>query len=259
MRQIHVVIAPGSMDWWLMNLSFLLCGVLLFRASYHKTWGEKKELLAKFIAIVMACDIIVHHSYYASIGDWNFRNNLPLQLCAMSEICSVLLLVFRKQIFYELLIFWSAGAIHAFITPEMTHGYGIYEKTSYVISHGGVVLTAFFATWALGYTPRKWSWFRVFLITQLTLPIIGGINYLVNANYMYLSERPAANNPMIIGEWPWYIVSLELVVLVHFFVFYQLHVWVAARRDARLVSSYLLVIGYWLFEIECDSVAQTLI
>ncbi len=231
MRQIHVVIVPGSADWWMMNLSFLICGALLYRSSKHEKWVDRQEGIAKFITFVLLCNVIAHHVYYTSIGDWNLRNNLPLQLCAMSEMIAIAMLITRMQFLYELLIFWSAGAIHAFITPELTHGYGVYERISYVVSHGGVVLTALFATWSLGFTPRKFSWFKIFLFTQLTLPIIGGINYLTGANYMFLSEPPAAKNPMIIGVWPWYIVSLELVVLVHFFLFYQLHKWVAAVRD----------------------------
>lgn len=231
MRQVHVVITPGSADWWMMNMSFLMCGVMLYRSSKHDRWSLRQDAIAKFIAVVLLCNVLVHHVYYTSIGDWNLKNNLPLQLCAMSEMVAIGMLLTRSQFLYELLIFWSAGAIHAFITPELTHGYGVYERIAYVVSHGGVVLTALFATWSLGFTPRPYSWLKIFLFTQLTLPIIGGINYLTGANYMFLSERPAANNPMIIGEWPWYIVSLELVVLVHFYLFYQLHRWVATVRN----------------------------
>lgn len=237
MRQIHVVIAPGSSEWWLMNMSFLACGLLLFRASRHKRWSARQKLISRFIALVLLCNVITHHVYYSSIGDWNLRNNLPLQLCAMSEMIAIGMLLTGSQQLYELLIFWSAGAIHAFITPELTHGYGVYENIAYVVSHGGVVLTALFATWSLGFTPRKGCWWRVFLFTQLTLPIIGLINYATGGNYMYLSERPGANNPFIIGPWPWYIVSLELVVLVHFYAFYRMHLWIAAKRDKVAVKS----------------------
>ena len=32
---------------------------------------------------------------------------------------------------------------------------------------------------------------------------------------MYLAEKPMVNNPFLIGEWPWYIIGLELVLILH--------------------------------------------
>lgn len=237
MRQIHVVVEPGSALWLAMNAGFLGSGILLFFLAGMDKFQDKRLWIGRALALLLITDVVVHHLYFLSLGDWHLKTNLPLHLCAMSEILSVFLLFSGKQLLYEMLIFWSAGAIHAFITPEMTHGYGLYETISYCISHGGVILLAFYCTWALGFVPRKFSWFKVFLITQLTLPLIGFINYATGGNYMYLSERPGANNPFIIGEWPWYIVSLELVVIVHFYLFYRMHLWLSGRSIAQVAET----------------------
>ena len=37
---------------------------------------------------------------------------------------------------------------------------------------------------------------------------------------MYLSAKPDVSNPFLIGEWPYYILILEVVALVHFLIFY---------------------------------------
>ena len=68
--------------------------------------------------------------------------------------------------------------------------------------------------------PRKGSWWRIFLWSQLLLPIIVCINWVLNANYMYLWIKPIAKNPFLFGEWPWYILGIELVALLHFFIVY---------------------------------------
>jgi len=233
----HYVVAPGSMEWWQMNLGFLLFGVALFWLSKKQTADNRHKQIALFMALVLGLNVLVSHVYFAAQGQWTLQNNLPFHLCAMSEILAVVMLLTRAQFIYELLIFWSAGAIHAFITPELTHGYGAYQVLAYCVSHGGVILVALYGTWVMGFQPRKFSWFKVFLYTQLCLPVIGFINYLCGSNYMYLAQKPGANNPFIIGEWPYYIVSLELVVLVHFYLFYQLHVWVGKRRLARVEAA----------------------
>ena len=220
-----------------MNLGFLLFGVALFWISKQQSAENRQKQIALFMAFVLGLNVLASHIYFASLGMWTLQNNLPLHLCAMSEILAVFMLITRSQRLYELLIFWSAGAIHAFITPELTHGYGAYQVLAYCVSHGGVILVAFYGTWVMGFQPRKYSWFKVFLFTQLCLPVIGFINYLCGSNYMYLAQKPGANNPFIIGEWPWYIVSLELVVLVHFYLFYQMHrylVHVKRRRSEAL-------------------------
>jgi hypothetical integral membrane protein (TIGR02206 family) len=156
-------------------------------------------------------------------NSWHIENSLPLHLCGMSAFIAAFLLIRGSQISYEFLVYWGAGAIHAFLTPEITNGSSVYNHIEYCISHGIIILGSVYATMRLGYVPRPGSWWKVFLYTQLTLPIIGGINYLLGANYMYLCQKPDANNPFVVGEWPYYLVGLELVIVIHFYAFYQLH------------------------------------
>jgi uncharacterized membrane protein YwaF len=48
------------------------------------------------------------------------------------------------------------------------------------------------------------------------------MNYITGGNYMYLSEKPIVENPFVIGDWPWYIIGLELAGLLHFYLVYLL-------------------------------------
>ena len=68
--------------------------------------------------------------------------------------------------------------------------------------------------------PKIGAWWKVFLRSQILLPVIGLINWILDANYMYLCNKPIANNPFIMGEWPWYILIIELTVLLHFLIIY---------------------------------------
>ena len=106
------------------------------------------------------------------------------------------------------------------MTPEFTSGKGSLLFYEYYLSHGGIILSAIYLTWILGMRPRKGSWLKVFLWSQLLIPIISCINWVLNANYMYLCIKPIAKNPFLIGEWPWYIIGIELVALLHFFIVY---------------------------------------
>ena len=52
----------------------------------------------------------------------------------------------------------------------------------------------------------------------------------VGGNYMYVNKKPIADNPFLLGDWPYYIFVLELVALAHFYIiylsFYKLKRWV---------------------------------
>jgi len=72
----------------------------------------------------------------------------------------------------------------------------------------------------LNFRPRPKSWIWMFGYTQIVAIGVGIVNYVVGANYMYLSEKPIVENPFLIGDWPYYILVLEGVAVLHFWVFY---------------------------------------
>ena len=82
------------------------------------------------------------------------------------------------------------------------------------------MLGAFWATMVLGRSPAIGSWWKMLLWTQLTLPVIGGINYLLDANYMYICEPPMVENPFIIGDFPEHLLGLEFAAFLHFSIVY---------------------------------------
>ena len=44
------------------------------------------------------------------------------------------------------------------------------------------------------------------------------LNYLIKSNYMYLNRPPKVNNPLIIGEWPYYLIYFEVFILILFLI-----------------------------------------
>jgi len=234
-NHLHFAIEPGSTDWFTLNLGLLASAIVLIIATYAFKHPEKRMLIAKILAVVVAVNCVYSHVYYLQKGTWDIQNNLPFHLCSMSEIIAIGMLLTRSQLLFELLVFWSAGAVHAFITPELTHGQGTYELITYGLSHGVVILAAFYGTLVLKIELPKHAWWKVFLLTQLCIPIIGLINHLSDGNYMFLCQKPNADNPFVIGEWPWYIVGLELAILVHFYAFYLLHRYLFKRFNAQPV------------------------
>ncbi len=227
-NKLHHVVEFGSPLWIGMNI-FLVTGLFCILFFSRNLSEEKKWKFGQIIASVLLINMLIGHIVGFATDTWSIRDSLPLHLCSFSVILVAIAMFTKKQMPYEFLIFWGAGAVHSFLTPEMTIGGGVdtvyntYRTIEYSVSHFGIICGGLFLTMRLNRIPNKKSWLRVFLYTQLTLPIIGFINWGLGSNYMYISQRPEADSPMIIGEWPYYIIGLEVVIIIHFIVFYYLH------------------------------------
>ena len=122
--------------------------------------------------------------------------------------------------FEFLALIGSPGALHAILTPQLNHGYDILLVYKYYISHTAIILIPLFLAIVQGYRVRKSAWLKVLIMVQVLIVFIGTANYLFHSNYMYLAARPLVDNPMIVGEWPWYIIGFEFLGLVHILIFY---------------------------------------
>ena len=230
----HHTIAIGSPLWWTgIIFSIAVISILI-------TFGKKQDrknqiLIAKILAISIAFSEITRHLISIANGEWAVTSHLPLQLCAISFWISVFLLFRRKPLLYEYIVMLGIpGALQSFITPEMTSGYSNFLVFNYYFTHTGIIFTGLYLTIVLGMRPEKGSWIKVFLFGQVILIFVGLINWLIGANYIYLCQKPLAANPFIIGDWPWYLIGLEVLGLAHILLFYFLfRYWVSRKNISR--------------------------
>jgi hypothetical integral membrane protein (TIGR02206 family) len=217
----HETLEIFSPLWWQSNLTTL--GFILIIIFLGKWFRSKNSArLAKLIGIVLIFRTVGVHFYWNHLGIWTIESSLPLHLCGLSAVLSGIVLFWRNQLAYECLYYWGiVGAFHSLLTPEFTIGTSGLLFYEYYLSHGGIILSALYLTWVLGMRPRKGSWLKVFLWSQFLIPIIGSLNWLIDSNYMYLCIKPIANNPLLIGEWPWYIIGIEIAAIIHFIIVYM--------------------------------------
>ena len=216
----HETLEIFSMVWWQSNIVTL--SIILFLLILGKWFSpENRTQLGKFIGVILISRAVGIHFYWDYLGILTIESSLPLHLCGLSAILSGIVLFWRKQWAYECLFFWGIpGAFHSLLTPEFTFGTSGFLFYEYYLSHGGIILSAIYLTWVFGMKPRQGSWLKIFLYSQILIPFIAFINWIFNANYMFLCTKPIANNPFLIGEWPWYLLSIELAGLLHFFIIY---------------------------------------
>jgi hypothetical integral membrane protein (TIGR02206 family) len=222
MGKMHVpeFIAPFSPFWWECILAVTVIIIIVVRLPLH--WKNlKRRNYDLFIACILLLNTVAENWYNYSIGYWNLQQNLPIHLCSITNILCIVLLFNYKQWMAELVYYWGlAGGIQSLLTPEFTIGMGGYNFYSYFINHGGLILVVAYMIVHYEFRPRPKSWLWTLGYMQIVVVVVGIINHFVHSNYMYLSHKPEVENPFVIGEWPYYILILEFVALLHFIVFY---------------------------------------
>jgi hypothetical integral membrane protein (TIGR02206 family) len=217
----HFIVPFFSTAWfWGMFacFGFVVAGMVWVKNSsdagrevFVKTFGVAILSLAAFNQVY----------FWLIMGTGDIRISLPLQLCDMSMIICGLVLLNRHQFSYEwALMVAFPSAFHTILTPEISHGFSWFLVFEFFISHASQILAPLILTYYFGFRPRPGSWWRVFIVVNFILVAVFCIDWLVGANYIYLMEKPANGNPILIGPWPWYILVVEFVGLLHVILFY---------------------------------------
>ena len=216
----HVVISPFGFDWFFWNiltLFFILFIVLIPRKQSDKF----KSNCTIFFALLLVFEYIFIQSYFVYKGIWTPQDSLPFHLCRLMLFNTIILLFTRNQIAFELMLFVGmVGGFHSLMTPELTHGSDLVLLVDYFLVHGGLVAAPLYCIFVLGMRPRKMAWLKSFFYLQFFVVVVAIIDYILGANYMYLAIKPQVNNPFLIGDWPYYIIGLELATLLHAFLVY---------------------------------------
>lgn len=145
---------------------------------------------------------------------------LPLQLCDVATFIAAGALWWRKPLLIEVTYFWGlAGTIQALLTPDLPQPFPSYPYFQYYIAHGGVIAAALVLVVGLRHHPRRNAVVKVAGLTIAYAALVGVLDLMTGANYMYLHAKPSSPTPLdFMGPWPWYIIPAAVVAVVLFAV-----------------------------------------
>jgi len=218
----HVAMEPFTTLWWTCILLVCLVITLLLLLPKYFSWAKSKNY-SKLLAGILLSNLIIENLYAYTTNNWSIQSNLPLHMCGLSGLMSILLLFNFNTRMAHLVYYWGlTGGFYSLLTPEFDQGDQGFFFYSYFIGHGGLILTCAYMIIHHKFRPEANSWLKIFLITQIAAIAIGLFNWATGSNYMYLLTPPTVDNPLIIGNWPWYILVFEVLAIVHFYLFYRL-------------------------------------
>ena len=210
------------------NLSVTTLFIVVFLILGRFINNNQKYLLVKTVSLVTIFFTITNHVIDLNNGNWEIQEDLPLHLCSVSNliVCFIFFIPKNQKLFEFLFYCGFWGGLMAILTAQINDYDGSYFKyIQYYQSHGTIIMIPLFMLLHLDYKLSKFSWLKVLITLNIIMLISMPLNFLIGSNYMYLSEAPNIKNPLVFGEWPFYILNWEFFILVLFFItfkFFQL-------------------------------------
>jgi len=218
----HELIEPLTSLWWngIIICFFVISLVILLLRNKSIKFKEITSTYFAYLAIII---YIITNILTIIMGEWTIKDFLPLHLCNISYFICILVLLYKKQWMYEwALMLAMPSAFNALITPELIWGSSNWHIFEYYFMHGSLILVPLYLMFIMNYKLRIFSWWKTFLRAQIVFVIVFTLNLILDTNYMFLLSKPLVNNPLIIGDWPFYILIVQIIGLLHIVVIYKL-------------------------------------
>jgi hypothetical integral membrane protein (TIGR02206 family) len=122
-----------------------------------------------------------------------------------------------------------AGAAMALITPDLWTPWPSYPALYFFVAHGGIVVAIAVLVFGRIAPLRAGAVWRAFGMLLGYAAILGAINAICGANFMYLCRKPANASLLdLLGPWPVYLAAGAAVGLALFWA-----LWLPVRPRAQ--------------------------
>jgi hypothetical integral membrane protein (TIGR02206 family) len=207
--------------WTLFSLIFISAPLIVARFLNTK----QKIQVTYLIGVIMILDFITENGGYIMSGTWDVQYNLPIQLCGISSlICCILPFIKKKDKLFQFVYYTGViGCRMAILTPQMNYFDGsLRYYLNYYVSHSLIIVLPIFMFLHLDLKLPKFSWFKIWVHLNILMAIIMPINFLLDSNYMYVNAPPEVSNPLVIGQWPYYLLIWEPLVMIIAYLIYAI-------------------------------------
>jgi len=150
----------------------------------------------------------------------SWQYSLPLELCNLVLIACIISLFRPNQFATEIAYYWGfGGVLQATVTPDILAGFPSWEFFLFFWSHGVTLMAIVFLVTRRGFRPRRGSMARMMIVLNVYAVTIGTLDALTGWNYGFLCRKPAVPSLLdVLGPWPWYLLSLEVIAFLTFFL-----------------------------------------
>ncbi|HMQ08958.1 MAG TPA: TIGR02206 family membrane protein [Saprospiraceae bacterium] len=202
-------------------IALIICAVVTFLLFFkvRTQWNEEK---ARWVIVVLLstgmCLQLLKPVIRTYMGTFDPTDDFPFHLCNVMAVFMPFIMYFKWRTFWGIAFFWViAGTFQALFTPTLTESFPHYEYFRYWLVHASLPVAAVFAIliykWSITWRDMVHSMIALNVFALLVTPI----NLMLNGNYLYLRSKPPGDTLYnFLGPWPYYILSLEVVMFLLF-------------------------------------------
>ena len=196
-------------------IAIFICFICFFIIPYFgkKLSDNNKRLASLSLFTIGILEEIVDYINRIYFRELNWYEDLPLHICNYVFYIGIIYMWTKKQFLFEIVYLIGLGAACiTIITPEFKM-MNTLEYVLFFLAHGLIVVFALWAIFVDHKKPRKGSVLKVYLFLWIMALPVGAISWLTGGNYMFLMQAPDVSNPLVFGNWPWYILNVSFVGL----------------------------------------------
>ncbi|WP_226003359.1 TIGR02206 family membrane protein [Paenibacillus sp. BJ-4] len=205
-------------------LGLIVCALLLWLTrGFIRSHKLVNEAIRWFLMTVLILSEVTLNIWYVTQLIWDAQTSLPLELCSVTLLLSILMLsilmlFFRSRWLYPIILFAGiGGALQAVLTPNLAYAFPHYRFIHFFVAHSAIILAALYMTWIEGLKPTWKSVGGAMLFLNGLALIVWIVDAALGANYMFLAEKPSTPSILdVLGPYPVYILAEEAIALLFF-------------------------------------------
>ena len=223
----------GSLQHLLPIILTVILATVFISYSNKKFKIERQQKAIHYLACAVSLVVVSFHLFRITYDAYNFKTDLPLYLCSFLAIIIPFFTYYRRYWMFEILLFWIiGGTLQGVITPDISVGFPSFDYFRYWTVHLGLLSIIFYFVFVFKMKPTIKSVFKSYAALQIYVLLMILLNFLLDANYFYLNRKPQSASLLdYFGEWPYYILVGQLVVIPLFLLIY-LPFWLIRHRKS---------------------------
>lgn len=201
----------------------ILIMFIVYMLKNKEAMNAKRKLIARAVASIMIAQQIILYGWYISSGNFSWGESLPLYLCRITTILSIVMLLNEEYGMFEVVYFWGlGGASQALMTPDTGGFYFPHAMYfQFFMAHGGIIASVFIMMILYGYKPTFESFKKASKHMMIYLGATYLFNFIVDGNYCYLRYKPQVSSALdFFPKYPLYIPIVTMIMLGVFYVLY---------------------------------------
>lgn len=228
-----IMFSPSHLIALILVAGFCL---LLYGARFRlRSHSGPRRFFRLLLVVILLLSEGALQLWYISQDIWKKSSSLPLELCGITLLLSIVMLLTRSRLLYSFLYFaGTGGAFIALITPNLVYPFPHFRFLLFFIAHGGIILASLYMTWIEGYRPTWKSLFFTMLCLNIVAAAVYAADRMLESNYMFLAHKPSTFSVLdYFGPYPYYLLVEEAFAFAVFMLMYLVFFWLPQRFSTR--------------------------